>query len=51
MEWLEIYKTHDLIRNRNIFPGHIFLSKNSDENTKNKGNYKIYQLVNTHTYK
>ena len=38
---------HDLIRKLNIFLSHIFQSKNSDKNTKNEDNYKIYQLVNT----
>ena len=27
----ELNRKHDLIRNFNIFPGHIFVSKNSDK--------------------
>ena len=35
-----------LIRNHNIFPGHIFLSKNSDQTQKMK---KIMKYINLQT--
>ena len=37
------------MRNHNIFPGHIFLSKNSDKTPKNEEIKRyIKKLVNTH---
>ena len=40
--WRELDRKHDLIRNLNIFPGHIFKCKNREKTPKNVENHEKY---------